>query len=153
MRSHSGKVSAILLAAALAAGTLSSCVTPALDSGAFVENGKNALDSAISATASATLALNARVNGDATRAFSDVVVTDSEKAIAPIENSFGSVDPPSDADDQLRTSVLQAVGDAGDALSSARIAIRRDDPDAMRQAVEDLDGASQQLKTLRESLG
>ena len=152
MRNETRRVSAVLLAAALAT-TLSSCVTPALDRGAFVENGKNALDSAISATASATMALNARVNGNATKAFSDVVVTDSEDAVAPIENSFGGVDPPSDAEDQLRTSVLKAVGDAGDALSSARIAIRRDDADAMRQAVDDLDAASQQLKTLRQSLG
>jgi hypothetical protein len=144
---------AIRKAAADLAGTLSSCVTPALNQGAFVENGKGALDSAISATATATLALNARLDGNATKAFSDVVVTDSEDAIAPIENSFGGVDPPSPTEDDLRTAVLDAVGAAGDALSSARVAVRRDDTDAMRQAVGELNDAQGQLQALRESLG
>lgn len=141
------------LAAALAGLLLlSGCVTPAFDSGAYVENSKSALDSAISATASAQIAVRQRLSDDAPRTFADVVVTESESAIAPIESSFGGVDPPSPADDDLRDAVLVAVGDAGDALSTARIAIRQDDTDGLRAALTDLGTAQSALQDLRSSL-
>ena len=131
---------------------LAGCATPALDDGAYVENSKGALDSAISVTATAQLALQQRLSGDAPRPFVDVVVTESEGGIAPIEASFGGVDPPTPADDALRDSVLAAVGDAGDALSAARIAIRRDDTDGMQKAVTDLGAAQSELQDLRGTL-
>lgn len=142
-----------LPAALLAVLALAGCVTTALDSGAYVENGKAALDSTISATASAQLALQARLSGDAPRMFTDVVVTESEQSIAPIESSFGGVDPPKPSDDALRDAVLDAVGTAGNALSDARVAIRRDDMTALAQAGADLQTAESALKSLRESLG
>ena len=131
---------------------LTGCATPALNTGAYVENGKSALDSAISVTASAELAVRQRLSGDAPRTFVDVVVTDSEGAMAPIESSFGGVDPPSAEDDALRDAVMAALGDASDALSTARIAIRRDDSEGLRAAVTDLESAQSGLRDLRESL-
>jgi len=131
---------------------LAGCATPALDTGAYVENGKGALDSAISVTASAELAVQQRLSGDAPRTFADVVVTDSESAMAPIEASFGGVDPPSAEDDVLRDAVMAALGDASDALSTARIAIRRDDTEGLRAAVADLESAQSGLRALRNRL-
>ena len=131
---------------------LAGCVAPSTTTGAYVENGKAALDSAISATATAQQAVEQRIAGDAPRAFSDVVVTDSESAIAPIEASFGGVDPPTPADDALRDSVMTVLGDTSDALSDARIAVRRDDPDALRQAADGLATTLSGLQALRESL-
>jgi hypothetical protein len=142
-----------LPAVMLAVLALTGCVTTAVNSGAYVENGKAALDSTISATASAQLALQARLSGDAPRTFTDVVVTESEQSIAPIESSFGGVDPPTPSDDALRDAVLDAVGTAGDALSDARVAIRRDDMTALTEAGADLQAAQTALQSLRESLG
>jgi hypothetical protein len=85
--------------------------------------------------------------------FTDVLVTESEGSIAPIESSFGGVDPPNPSDDALRDAVLDAVGTAGDALSDARVAIRRDDTTALAAAGTDLQKAQSALKSLRESLG
>ena len=141
-----------LVVSALGLALVAGCATPAWNSGAYVENGKGALDSAISATASAQLAVLQRLDGDAPRPFADVVVTESESAIAPIESSFGGVDPPSPSDDELRDAVMQALGTAGDALADARIAVRRDDDDGLRQAVGDLQAAQARLQSLRESL-
>lgn len=146
------RVRAALTGGAAVLLLVAGCATPAWNSGAYVENGKGALDSAISATASAQLVVQQRLAGDAPRPYADVVVTDGESAIAPIESSFGGVDPPSPSDDPLRDAVLQAVGAAGDALSQARIAVRRDDHDALQQAADDLRAAQQQLQSLRESL-
>jgi len=70
-----------------------------------------------------------------------------------IESSFGGVDPPTPSDDALRDAVLDAVGTAGDALSDARVAIRRDDMTALTEAGADLQAAQTALQSLRESLG
>ena len=142
-----------LPAVMLAVLALTGRVTTAVNSGAYVENGKAALDSTISATASAQVALQARLSGDAPRTFTDVVVTESEQSIAPIESSFGGVDPPTPSDDALRDAVLDAVGTAGDALSDARVAIRRDDMTALTEAGADLQAAQTALQSLRESFG
>lgn len=134
-------------------GASGGCVTPALNGGAFIENGKGAMTSALSATATGHAALEARLAGHATKAYADVVVTDSEKAIAPIEASFGGVQPPSPDLDPTRTAVLDALSKAGDALSDARIAVRRDDDDAMRQAISELDDAAAGLSKVQDGLG
>jgi len=141
-----------LLVSVLGVVLVSGCATPALNSGAYLENGKGALDSAISATASAQLAVQQRLSGQSPRPFADVVVTDSEAAMAPIESSFGGVDPPSPAEDQLRDSVMHALGTADDALAGARIAVRRDDDQEMQQANAELQAALSQLQSLRDSL-
>ena len=142
-----------ILPALAAVVVLGGCVTPALNDGAFRVNATSALDSAASVTAAAELAVQARLADQATRAYTDVVVTESEQEIDPIETSFGSVDPPSPGNDDLRDSVLDALGQAGDALAHARIAVRRDDPDAMRQAHDELAAALDQLHALNESIG
>jgi hypothetical protein len=132
---------------------LSGCVTPALNRGAFVQNGRAAVDSAVSVVGAASLAVEARLAGDATRAYADVVVTESEAAIAPIEASYGGVDPPDRADDQMRDKVVEALGSAGDALAQSRIAVRRDDDEAMRAAALQLRQVRTALSALRVSLG
>ncbi len=111
------------------------------------------MTSALSATATGKAALEQRLSGNATKAYADVVVTDSEKAIAPIQSSFGGVQPPSPGQDDTRNAVLDAVSQAGDALSDARIAVRRDDDDAMRAAISKLDQATDQLTRVQGGLG
>ena len=142
-----------LLPTLAAVVVLGGCVTPALDDGAFRVNATSALESAVSVTTSADLAVQARLGDQATRAYTDVVVTESEKEIQPIEASFGGVDPPNPSNDELRDTVLEALGAAGDALAHARIAVRRDDRQAMEDAHDELATAVQQLTTLRESIG
>lgn len=132
---------------------LAGCVTPAPDHGAFLENARGALESAVSETATARLAVQARLDDRATNAYADGVVTDSEKAMGPIEASFGGVDPPSPADDALRTSTLEHLGTATDALATARLAVRRDDPTSLRGAATALDHAKDELEQALEELG
>jgi hypothetical protein len=140
----------VVLALVLA---LAGCVTPALDHGAYVENAKAALQSALSETATARLAVRAHLDGQSTDAYADTVVTDSEKALAPIEASFGGVDPPVTSDDALRDSTLEHLGAASDALARARIAVRRDDPAALRAAEKALGDAGAELNRALEDLG
>lgn len=141
---------ALALAAAVALG---GCVTPALDHGAYLENAKGALESAVSETATARLAVRARLDGRSTNAYADTVITDSEKALAPIEATFGGVDPPTTTEDRLRTSTLEHLGAASDALARARVAVRRDDAAALREAEGALSDATDGLSQALEALG
>lgn len=72
---------------------VSGCIAPALDSGAFEQNAKSALESATSETSTARLALDGLLAGKATNAYADTVVTDSENAMGGIETSFGGGRP------------------------------------------------------------
>lgn len=139
--------------ALLTALALGGCVTPALDHGAYLENARGALESAVSETATAALAVQARLDDRSTNPYTDTVVTDAEKALGPIEASFGGVDPPTSVDDRLRDSTMDHLGAAADALAAARVAVRRDDPAALRAAVDELDAVTDELDGALEDLG
>lgn len=140
-----GRLARVALLAVTGLVALAGCVTPAPDRGAYVQNARGALESAVSETATAALAVQARLDGRSTHAFADVVVTAGEQAIGPIEASFGGVDPPTAREDALRASTLEHLGAAGDALAAARLAVRRDDPAALEAATADLDEVTEEL--------
>ena len=131
---------------------LGGCVAPALDSGAFKHNAIEALDSASSETTTVVLALREKLANHITQPYVDTVVTASEKALGPIEDSFGTVDAPSTADDALRDDVTGLLGDAKDALTDARIAVRRHDEAAMRESLSKLGTVTDQLEQKSDSL-
>jgi hypothetical protein len=122
----------------LLAALLSGCVAPAFTQGAYRENAKQALGSALSEARTAVTALDARLAGNVTVAFADTVVSGSEDALSSIQASFGSVDPTTRSLDPLRTKVMNLLSSVADELSVARIAVRRDDPAGMRRARDDL---------------
>ena len=138
--------------AALLVVCLSGCVVPARDAGAFTANAKAALSSAVSEARTGSLVLRARVAGKVTNAYADTVVTDSESAIGPIEDSFGNVDPPDAPEDQLRTDVMTMLGDTADAFATARIAVRRDDARQMATAAEELAQLADRMDRSQEGL-
>jgi hypothetical protein len=131
---------------------LCGCIAPALDQGAFEQNAKSALESTISETSTAQMAVDALRSGKVTNAYADTVVTDSENAMGGIETSFGVVDPPTPAQDGLRDQVLTLLGDADDALAHARIAIRRSDGSSLADARRELETASARLESARAAL-
>jgi hypothetical protein len=132
---------------------LSGCVVPARDAGAFRANAKAALSSAVSEARTGSLALKARVAGKVTNAYVDTVVTDSETAIGPIEDSFGNVDPPGAREDHLRTDVMTLLGDTADAFATARIAVRRDDAGQMRTSATALAQLADRMDDAKDGLG
>lgn len=120
--------------AAAACLAISGCVAPAFDSGAYEQNAVAALESAVSTSRVAATTLEARVRDRLTLAYADTVVTEAEDAIDPVTASFGVVDPPRRQLDGLRSEVLDLLGEAGDLLAEARLAVRRQDGPAMRDA-------------------
>lgn len=145
------RLSAGLVAAATAAA-LGGCVVPARDAGAFEANAEAALGSAVSEARTGSLVLRTRLEGKVTHAYADTVVTAGESAIGPIEDSFGNVDPPEPAQDELRTDVMDLLGDTADAFAAARLAVRRDDAVQMRAAAAELSRVADRMDDARDDL-
>jgi hypothetical protein len=131
---------------------VSGCVAPALDSGAYEHNALAALESAVSTTRVAALALDGRVDDRLTLAYADTVVTEAEDAIDPVSASFGVVDPPGRDLDTLRTEVLDLLGDAGDLLAEARLAVRREDTQSMSEVAGELRRLADDMERATASL-
>jgi len=145
-----------VLSALLTAGVLSSattgCVAPAFDAGAFQRNAIHALDSAVSDARTSALALEQHLAGQVMRPYADTVVSDSEDAIGPVEDSFDNVDPPTEADVRLRREVGGLLSGTGDALADARIALRSNDRAGMAKSMEGLRAIADQMEKASERL-
>jgi hypothetical protein len=136
----------------LAAVILGGCAAPAHDRDAYQHDALLAVQSALTETRTAYLAVDNLLSGKATRPYTDTVVTDTEDAIAPIQSSFGAVHPPGRSEDDLRDQVGNLLTDAGNALSAARVAVRRGDNFAMQQAQTTLTVVADQLDQAQENL-
>jgi hypothetical protein len=96
-----------LVGTVLAVCVLSGCVTPAFDQGAYHQNAVAAIGSGLSETRTARLAVGVMLEDKVTGAIANIVITDSENALWPIQDTFGNVDPPTRPDDALRDDVLR----------------------------------------------
>jgi hypothetical protein len=110
------------------------------------------LDSAVSDARTGAIAVENLLDEQLTRTYADTVVTESEDAIGPVEDSFGSVDPPSAADVRLRDEVGGLLSDTNDALADARIAVRRDDRAGMRRSMMQLRVLADHMEARSERL-
>jgi hypothetical protein len=117
---------------------LTGCVGPATTGSAYRDDASKAVDSALSEAVTAHIMITQVLADRTINTYADVVLTGNETAIGPIQDSFGSVQPPRPSDDVLRDEVLAMLGDEEDALASARIAVRRSDTHALAQADKDL---------------
>ena len=128
------------------------CVAPSVDSGSFRANGSAALGSALSEARTSAITVRARLADRVTQQLADVVVTGNEEAMGPIIDSFAVVDAPARTDDALRDRIVGLLDRAGDAITSARISVRRDDPVAMTAAATELEQVADALEGAEDEL-
>jgi len=140
----------VLITLALA---LTGCVGPARNSDNYHGDASAAVKSGLSEALTAHLVIGQWLDSHATGEYADVVLTDSETALGPIQDSFGSRQPDSPSDDDLRDTVLQILGDEQDALAHARIAVRRSDVAGLRLADTEITDAIDNLTKAQGSLG
>lgn len=141
------------VAALSVALALTGCVGPARNSDNYHGDASAAVKSGLSAALTAHLVIGQWLDSQATGEYADVLLTDAETAIGPIQDSFGSRQPDSPSDDDLRDAVLQILGDEQDALAHARIAVRRSDVAGLRLADADITDVIDSLTKAQESLG
>jgi hypothetical protein len=132
---------------------LTGCVGPARNSDNYHGDASAAVKSGLSEALTAHLVIGQWLDSHATGEYADVLLTDAETAIGPISDSFGSRQPDSPSDDDLRDTVLQILGDEQDALAHARIAIRRSDVSGLRLADTEITDVIDNLTKAQRSLG
>ena len=131
---------------------LAGCVSPARTDEQYHAKAVVAVESAAGEVANVELAVTQRQARKLPGAYADEVVTSSETTLGAIGDAFGSVQPPSPASDGTRDDVGEALGGAQDAVAAARIAVRRDDADALTDALDELDAAGGELETAEAGL-
>jgi hypothetical protein len=137
----------------LSVAALCGCVGPARNSDNYHGDASAAVRSGLSEAQTARLVIRQFLNHHATGEYADVVLTDSETSIGPIQDSFGSRQPDSPQDDDLRDTIVQMLGDEDDALAHARIAMRRSDVSGLHDADADLADVIADLDKAQADLG
>lgn len=126
-------------------------VGPARTYDTFEGKAVTTAESALSAVETVRLAAAAGADGNATGPYLGQVVSDQEEALSSLQGTFGSIQPPEDRSDQLRTELDDLLSASLEHITDVRVAIRRGelaelgttahpldaDADALRSFVED----------------
>lgn len=116
---------------------LSGCVAPARGAQGYAAGAHRALDSAVSEVGTARIAVETLLAHRILRTTADEIVSDSEAALSGLADSFTAVQPPRESD-EVHDRASKVLSDASDAVERARIAVRRGDDGATRQALDRL---------------
>jgi hypothetical protein len=143
----------IPLAAALLATCATGCATPVVTEAGYRHKIVNTAKEISSAIASARLGVQLSLAGRMVFAWTDQTVSDAEVDADSAASVFASRQPPTNTALRLYHQAETPIQDGVDALRSLRIAVRRQDQSALRQALSNLDGPSRELADLQKALG
>jgi hypothetical protein len=130
---------------------LAGCAEPSGSFGDYQSKAHQSAQQMVSAIETGRLAARHFLAGDATQAFTDVIVTGAEKDGDSVQSTFDSRQPPDQRSADLKDQVDQPLQDATSALSDLRIAVRRSDAQDIRKALSDLDDPLQKLQKIAGS--
>jgi hypothetical protein len=133
------------IVAVLALVVIGGCATPEGDPAAYRQEALSTLKAAHSSVESVHIALGARLDHRLFGRSADDLVSSAERSLSGAAGTFVGLQPPPGAD-AVRNAATKLLSDAQDAVESARIAVRRDDRVAMRQAYDAVGRASQALE-------
>jgi hypothetical protein len=135
------------------AALLAGCVSPARDDPSYRGKATSALQAAASDVATGLLVVQQDRQKKVLTTYADETVSASETSIGSISQSFGSVQPPDQGSDGIRDAVTGVISKAQDALSHARIAVRRSNPKALAASEAELRDVAKALDTAEQDLG
>lgn len=136
---------------ALLAGT-AGCATPALGYQDYLTKTKDTAKALVGVAHSAQLGASAWLDGRATEAFADTLVTHTEDSCGSISTTYGSRQPPDTRSLTLRKQTEPAIQQTCSTIGDLRIALRRGDRQAVRQALHELAASTRPLESLQERL-
>jgi hypothetical protein len=116
---------AVVLLLLLGAGCVSHPVGPARTIAAYEGKARTTAESAISEVATARLVARAAADGRAFGPYTSQVLSAAEESLSGLDGTFGSVQPPGDDADQLRSRLSDVLAEAEDHVAALRIAARR----------------------------
>ena len=124
------------------------CAEPSGSYGDYVAKAQQTARQMASAITTAQLAAHELLHGNATLAYTDVMVTDAERDADSVQTTFDSRQPPDQRSSDLKDQVDQPLQNATSSLTDLRIAVRRDDAHDIRQALDDLDAPLKKFQKL-----
>lgn len=114
-----------LVALGVALGVAVGCVGPARTEGAYRGKAATTLDQVRSAVETAQAGTGAAGDHDLPNGYVSVLLAEAEEDASAAEDTFSSVQPPSERSDGIRTLTREAIGEAVDVLAELRIEARR----------------------------
>ena len=102
--------------------------------------------------ASARLAAQIGLRGKSFPTFTDGNVTDAENDADSVNSTFTSRQPPDAGSGALRQKMLRALSDGTSALTDLRVAVRMDDPAAVRKALAEVGKSLKTFSDLQQEL-
>jgi hypothetical protein len=115
----------LAIAAVSGAGCTPHPVGPARSFDKFEGKATTTAQSALSRVQTVRLAADAGGDGGAFGPYLSVLISEQEDALSGLQGTFGSIQPPDEASDALRTELNGLLGDALDHVATVRIATRR----------------------------
>jgi hypothetical protein len=137
------KLVALLIAVAFA----SACTAPTLTESQYKASVVNAIEPAVSTIETVRLTLAQTERHNLFLNPMDIVIGGQEDSIGAVTGTFASVQPPNAALDEVRTQVLDLLGQAEDQIAEARIQLRRG---RVGEAIKSIDGIEDISKALDE---
>lgn len=137
--------------AAVAAGSASACATPEGDPALYHDEAVSTLGAAHSSVETVRITLVTRIRDRTFGRAADDTVSTAESSLNSTAGTFEALQPPRGAD-AVREQTTQLLSNAEDAVAAARIAVRRDEPALMRQALAAVTVSAKQLDAAPDTL-
>jgi hypothetical protein len=139
-----------LLLVVLSSACVAHPVGPARTFGKYESKARTTAESALSEVQTAKLVAEAAASGNAFGPFTGLVLGDAEEALAGLDGTFGSIQPPDERADRLRDDLGAILADAEDHVAELRIAARRGQLRDLGDLAASLDGDIELLQHLLE---
>ena len=121
-----GLLTAVVLVGALAAECRPHPLGPARTFAGYERKARTTAESALAQVETVRLVVRAADRGNAFASYVGQVVGDAEDALGGLQGTFGSIQPPAgERAEELRDTLGQLLGDAGDHVADVRIEARR----------------------------
>jgi hypothetical protein len=131
---------------------LAACVSSAPNDADYAKKAQKTVDTVAAAVGTAQLGITALREGNAFDPYLSVLLGEAEDDASAARDTLDSVQPPGDKSDQMREQVHEVTDEALDLLAEARIAIRREDHDAVLALDAPFAGVAERLKSLSDEL-
>ena len=143
----------VLATALIGAGCVSHPVGPARTMGKYEGKAATTAKSALSQVETLRLVAGIADRNKATAPYVSAVVSEAEDAIDGLAGTFGSIQPPNEAADGLRSELSELLSAALDHAAAVRIAARRGTLRGLGKEAEPLAGDADALRHFLEAHG
>jgi hypothetical protein len=116
---------ALLLTVVVSSACVSHPVGPARTFGKYESKARTTAEGALSEVQTARLVAHAATQGNAFGPYTGLVLSDAEESLGGLASTFGSIQPPDERADKVRSDLGSMINDAEDHVADVRIAARR----------------------------